>query len=578
MDNNIGFNRVSRVFFALCKSVDTPVALGCWLRFKYGEYQQLTEISVDPKDYCTAYSFHLDYVVTEYLSKYKGFPAFTSLKEVAISNFKKFEETCRQTNIRIQHGMHRGFSPRVEAVLFTARRKIAAALGDLDAVDLSRSMWGPGVTTSIRGRRVAMTDKIGEFPIRVSRSALPYVRNELSKDIHWARALGIPADGLFSPLPQCFTIEECSRVTTVPKNAKTDRTIAIEPTGNIFLQKAIGEHMKDRLRRVGVDLRRQSVNQKLSQLGSSKGFLATVDMKAASDTISYRLVEALLPEPWFNLLNALRTKSYKLDGVESRFYKFSTMGNGFTFELESLLFWAIAQSCIELSGSSWKRASVYGDDVIIPVECIEYFKECCDAFGFTVNSEKTHYNSAFRESCGEHYFLGVNVTPIYQKEVPDVLEEVYRLANRIRRLAYRMGSDRYCDSTLRSSWLAAIDGIVVRHFVPLNDDSDDGLACSFNEYANHIRPVGHGAYKLRVLRQVPLEKRSDNRTILTDVAYRMRADRSETLRGVHFESDRDGLKLVLSEPIAVRTTTVRRATRRKNGWRTFTGTLHANWI
>nr|WKV34114.1 MAG: RNA-dependent RNA polymerase [Riboviria sp.] len=415
VDKDAGFNRIREVFFALCKSVDTPVSLGAWLRYKHGEFLQLVSMSVDPRDYTSSHDFKLDYLVTEYLSKYKGFDTGVDKKAVAIQKFIASEDKCRMVNSTFRMQQLRGFSPRVEAVMFTAQRKIAAVLGDIPMSIFDTCRWGPGVTTSIRGSGVSMGDKIREFPIRVSMDALPYMKHVFGQDIHWAQACGIPAEGPFSPLGSCFTIEPCARVTTVPKSAKTDRTIGIEPTGNIFLQLGIGGYIRERLRKRGVDLNDQLINRDLAKLGSKFGHLATVDLSSASDTISFHLVLALLPPSWFNLLDNVRSKSYTFNGEATKTYeKFSAMGNGFTFELESLIFWAIAQSISELEGVG-ERVSVYGDDIILPVECLPYLQEVFDAVGFTVNTEKTHFASAFRESCGGHYYLGRDVTPIYQK-------------------------------------------------------------------------------------------------------------------------------------------------------------------
>jgi hypothetical protein len=82
-----------------------------------------------------------------------------------------------------------------------------------------------------------------------------------------------------------------NNVDWVPKNYKTDRTIAIEPDWNMFLQKGLGGLLRRRLRRVGQDLNDQSTNRFCAAVGSIDGSLATLDMSMASDTVAYRLVE-----------------------------------------------------------------------------------------------------------------------------------------------------------------------------------------------------------------------------------------------------------------------------------------------
>lgn len=534
MAKQVGYDRLRAVFFALCKATNTSISLSCWLLYKYGEFSQLIAKSVQASDYLDAKSFEDDYLVTEFLSKYPGFNTGIDLEEAAISAFKRAERKCLVTNYRIREGLLRGFSPRVEAVIHTAARKIADVLGDVNDVDFSLSRFGPGATTSISGGGFTLSDKILEFPIRVTESALPYLKNEIETDPHWALALGIPAEGPFTLLAGCFEIEECGEVICVPKNAKTHRTIITGTTGNVFLQLCVGDHMKRRLRRVGVNLYDQTHNQKLARLGSRTGHLATVDMKAASDTIAYWLVFALLPPPWFELLDSLRNKGYVLDKEKFLFNKFSSMGNGFTFELESLIFWALAQSILDITNTEWKHASIYGDDIIIPSESFDYFIEVCEAFGFTVNPDKTHISSPFRESCGRHYYLGRDVSPIYQREVlgaKSKLTAIYRLANRITRIALRRGGFCMFDPVLASSFLAAIHECEYRHFVPIESESDDGLAVpvALLRTSDLYRVQPHGGFTLPALVYMPSRLKKSKRREDAGLAYWMRKSYSRSV-------------------------------------------------
>jgi hypothetical protein len=91
---------------------------------------------------------------------------------------------------------------------------------------------------------------------------------------------------------------------------------------------------------------------------------------------------------------------------------FSSMGNGFTFELESLLFYAITRVLAKASGIKG-RISVYGDDIICPVRLVPRLKRMLAFLGFRLNSKKTHYKGFFRESCGIHIYKGLDVTPFY---------------------------------------------------------------------------------------------------------------------------------------------------------------------
>jgi hypothetical protein len=91
------------------------------------------------------------------------------------------------------------------------------------------------------------------------------------------------------------------------------------------------------------------------------------------------------------------------------------MGNGFTFELESLIFLAAALVVCEQQGAPTADVAVFGDDIIIPGSCVTQYTAFCDFLGFTVNCRKSYSSSYFRESCGAYYFKGINVKPIFLK-------------------------------------------------------------------------------------------------------------------------------------------------------------------
>jgi hypothetical protein len=242
-------------------------------------------------------------------------------------------------------------------------------------------------------------------------------------------------EGPYSVLKNVFSYVDGGRYETVPKSAKTDRSIIVEPRGNMFLQKGVGNFIRKRLGRSGCDLNDQSTNQKLAAFAYDFK-LATIDLEAASDSISYELVHLLLPVDWANYLSDLRSGSVLIDGKYRRLEKFSSMGNGFTFELESLIFFALSESVVE-SVSPGLFSSVYGDDIIVPQECVPLLSIVFETLGFRVNTDKTFVEGNFFESCGRHYFQGRDVTPVYQKESLDEIEAI-RCGNRLTRAVSRL--------------------------------------------------------------------------------------------------------------------------------------------
>lgn len=208
----------------------------------------------------------------------------------------------------------------------------------------------------------------------------------------------------------------CNRITFVPKNFKTSRTIACEPRHSMPLQLAFDSYCKDRLKRkASIDLSDQSLNQLGSFVGSVSRNLATVDLKAASDTLCFNAVCLLFPWDWFVYLRGIRSSFWKceLNGTVQygAYSKFASMGNGTTFPLETLVFVAAARAI----GSN--TVIVYGDDIIVDDDKVSELLELLAFLGFSANVDKTFSgDTPFRESCGTDWYNGRNVTPFYMRK------------------------------------------------------------------------------------------------------------------------------------------------------------------
>jgi len=221
---------------------------------------------------------------------------------------------------------------------------------------------------------------------------------------------------------------------TVPKKTDIDRCACKEPDLNMFVQKGIGSYFRTCLRRNGVNLNDQSINRSFARSGSLTGELATFDLSSASDSVSTELVAQLLPECWYTLLDSVRSHVTIIDGEEHSNHMFSSMGNGFTFELESLLFYAIVRSICFFSGTRGV-VSIYGDDIICPTGISHILPYVFGYLGFTVNLEKSFVSGDIRESCGGHYQNGRDITPFYVKAPISTLVDVIDVANKLRRWA-----------------------------------------------------------------------------------------------------------------------------------------------
>jgi len=431
------------------QSLDCARSLTVYMLFKYQEHGQLAALECDPLAYSNAGEFRDAYAATSFLSKFKDLNLGYDLEEKALEKFGRFELLCERTNNRFKDlACDTLFTGATVQLHNAVVRKIARILGDFSAEEVfSEANWGPGASTSIK-RQDASSAKKFQCETGITRDLFALLPEEL-----WREAYPPWASHLFSS-GEYPRFEVGNKVITVPKDAKAHRVIAVEPGLNLWFQLAVGSMISKRLRRFGIDLRLQSVNQEFARVGSIDLNLATVDLSSASDSISRGVVEALLPPRWHLLLDSLRSRFGTQGKTLIEWKKFSSMGNGFTFPLESLIFYATAVACIEYVDGSDRNArssvSVYGDDVIIPVRCLAYFSRMCEFYGFVLNMKKTHSSSLFRESCGAHYYRGVDVKPIYLKGNLSDIPSVFRFANSIRRFAHRIGCFQFCDVRFRS--------------------------------------------------------------------------------------------------------------------------------
>lgn len=341
----------------------------------------------------------------------------------AVKTFEAAEERCSATNRRFRN-CEPG-KPGVEAALFVATRKIAAILGDVPPLDAFDFSFGPGASTNVKGADANAKAKLSA-PLECSTNLLPFVGDFLAEVPLWTQHHAVDEDA------DTYTVDvnvSQGKLMFVPKNYKTFRSIVVEPPLNGFFQKGVGAYIKDRLRRVGVDLRDQARNQMLARAGSVTGQLATVDLSSASDTVSRELVRALLPHQWFVLLDSLRTPAVRYRGKSIALQKFSSMGNAYTFELESLIFFSLACAVVECAGLPVCDVSVYGDDIIVPVDAYAGLVDVLEFCGFAVNLQKSYAQGYFRESCGHDYYRGIDIRPLYVKTARLADADLYHIHN-----------------------------------------------------------------------------------------------------------------------------------------------------
>lgn len=487
----------------LFESLNTPVSLSCEILLRYGDIAQLVSKKVDPSVYNCPFDFRHDYQAVSFLKKVPYKNVGLDATGTAKAKFYEAEEQCRQANLRIRNFL---IAPeKASDVVFQAfclaSRKIELVLGSLDYNEwLNGCRFGPGSFTHPKARGLtSVYDKL-----QVDPTVTPCFREQgailVKSSPSWCRSLtGMEEDGFWPLLPDsAITTVPGNRVMFVPKTAVTERAIAVEPLLNIYGQLGIGACMRRRLRRVRVNLNDQAPNQESALKGSLDGSLSTIDLSMASDTVSRELVRALVPDEWYAAMNSCRSKTGVLDGKTIVYEKFSSMGNGFTFELESLIFWAFATSACVISEVSSREVRVYGDDIVVPVEAFDVLEEILQFFGFTLNRLKSFKKGVFRESCGKDYYNGVDVRPLHVKELPERLDSLFVLANGLRRHSHRWDDSHHSVSRLYRAWrqtVHALPGSVFKHCkVPAHAGDADGLISTWDEAQTSafVRPSKDG--------------------------------------------------------------------------------------
>lgn len=446
-------------FYEAC---DTPRSLTCYLMARYGCWDAL--VALQPPCMPVLLTDSIDeyrrsVAATDFLRKCQGLPTTTDLESAAVESFYACEAQCAASNVRLQRlrlgGQLEGSDAFVADFLDRAARRVKRILGDLPwHLD---PVFSPGASVSENARLATVPDKISN-PASSATVLFPRHRILDWMTTAWWRARAeLYGD---ATLPERVRGNEFF---TVPKDSTKHRGAAMEPTFNMCYQLAIGRRIRTRLQGVGLDLQLgQATHVRLAREASVSNHLCTIDLSSASDTICRELVRSLLPDPWFDECNALRSHFTRIKGRWVRLEKFSSMGNGFTFELETLLFLCLAWEWMRLNGHDvviGENLTVYGDDIIMPSALGEGFLSVLRFVGLTPNTKKTFLFGGFRESCGGDFFEGVSVRAHFLKEIPHEPHHWISLANGIRRLG---STDSGCfgdDNRYWRPWLRCLDAL-----------------------------------------------------------------------------------------------------------------------
>lgn len=259
-----------------------------------------------------------------------------------------------------------------------------------------------------------------------------------------------------------------------PKNRDISRTRCVEPNVNMLYQLATGSVLEEVVKeRFSIDLSTQpALNRELARRGSISSDIndsfCTIDLTSASDGTARAMLRWALQYPeildWFDYIRSPRTVLAPTKGVNRKplsvkLHLLSSMGNGFTFPLMTLIFLCCVKAVYRVLGIPLKRNrpvghtsevrfdegkggfaavqafepgnyGVFGDDIIVVKAAYAHIVRLLEHLGYEVNKSKSFHTGGFRESCGGDFYFGHNVRGVYCKTLKQP-QHRYALINRL---------------------------------------------------------------------------------------------------------------------------------------------------
>lgn len=417
------------------------------------------------------------------------------------SLFKKKKELCSEKRIResldsycqVDDDMYSALPKNSSTELFmdTAAIIVSQVFKDHEAIDLIQS-HGPGATADkINGNRKFSQSSItwlSKFDKYVSKEEFLYNTEESAY---------LDTEGP-SVVEESYNLP--CRLSYVPKTMKVPRIIALEPCSMQSIQQPIKDYLVDCLEQSPltqghVNFKDQSINRRLALENSLTKKKATIDLSAASDRISTEHVYLLFSvNPGLrDLLFTARSEYVDIFGSLRKLNKFASMGSALCFPVESIYFYTLCISSIlerrnlpptypniyKIS----RDVHVYGDDIIVPVDEVDYLCRFFDQFRSKVGLEKSFKKGYFRESCGMDAYAGVDITPTYLRaSLPTSRKDVDLIISSISfaNQCYKQGYARTTNFVKK----------IVENAVgslPTINETDGGLGWHFGNYLTKVR-------------------------------------------------------------------------------------------
>lgn len=237
----------------------------------------------------------------------------------------------------------------------------------------------------------------------------------------------------YVPIALAGPLSRVSEIVCVPKSMITNRTISKEPVSLQYFQQGVmrwivdAVHSHPMLSR-HISFTDQSLSSEMARVGSLWGDYATIDLSAASDSVSYDMVKEIFKGTWLlPFLVCTRSDKTRLpSGREVSLRKFAPMGSALCFPIETIVFAACCELAKQRSGTK-ARYRVFGDDIVISESAKDILVNILLDCHFEVNTTKSFGGTEllnFREACGGEFYNGVDVTPLRISRkfwVPDCL-------------------------------------------------------------------------------------------------------------------------------------------------------------
>jgi hypothetical protein len=436
----------------------------------------------------------------------------TSLQEIALQEFRDNQSRLEVFN---SSDYLDSLPDDVKVVLNTAKLILfRSGLGDFSDQDLLDGLrMGPGASIGIGGSDTTLYRKFIEGPLSGSYDCIDFVSAALSSDPVLCQI--IKTSGI------SFDAVSVSNGQFVPKKWNEVRFIATEPSLHMLVQQSIARHMTTCLRNLGINLETgQFTHRELARRGSIDGLLCTLDLRKASDSNSVALVQRQLDFAPGLLAGLMASRSEAVSVVIGEtstvipLQCIATMGNAYTFPLQTLLYFSIVRACCPDG-----KVSAYGDDIVFPARYYPTVVRVLELVGLLVNQDKSFSTGNFRESCGGDYFHGCDVRPV-SPDRPETLGKkgfvswLCSFHNTLR--------DKLLNHGLPDDWVHTIEAFSYLfspfhqktggkqwvNFVPSSYPDSSGITCDFHHiYSDDwltLLDLPYTAYPLRVKRLADL--------------------------------------------------------------------------